>query len=229
MIFHYSLSPPSRAKTFKYLVKACDECIHRKAYSDIPKYANKAKENALSKTELNVLYQVLHGGIAEMSARNKHTSIFNSHGSGRVDNNAGLLKDITEIANKIEKQMEDMNKKPDEEVDIQTALAAAVALADVAGAGSPGGGALSSDPSAKVDAHASNRGKSIVGSDEHNHRGKSIASFEEHSHRGKSIQVQKQKERQLDWAEDLHNVDKSAQLIAEEKEAKAMSNRCVIS
>ena len=91
LIYHFSKSPTSRAKAFKYLVKACNECMERSAFMDAANLAVKATESAASRTELRVLLDVMECGLSVLNSKKQLSSFF-SKGSTRVDNFAKTFK-----------------------------------------------------------------------------------------------------------------------------------------
>lgn len=205
LIYHYTLCPSSRAKAFKYLVKACDQCSRRKAYEDVVKFATRAKDLANSRTELKILQAVVDGACDAVHNKKETRKIFGA--STRVDNSNKVISGLEHIDDQIAQKLEEMNlAKGDEGTDrssLKSAMQNAVANSEL---GSPS--FANGDSTKSPIGTPSGRGGSMPPGRH-------------------SIALQRQKSRQLDWESEV--MQKTAQQLAEQEEASKVRSGCVIS
>jgi hypothetical protein len=216
LIYHYALCPSSRAKAFKYLVKACDECVARRAYEDVAKFASRAKELASSRTELKILQSVVQGGSDEAHAKRESRKMFTITSSQRVDNSEKVLHLLEDVLGQIEDKIEELNATRGVGAggDIQSAIAAAAhSPASEKGGVAGFDSAVVASPQ-RPGASAASLSPMAAGGDG--------------AQRHTSIAMQRQKSRQLDWEGEVRHHVSQDQVEAEQRVASQVKNLCTI-
>lgn len=236
-------------------MKACDECVYRRAYEDCIKFATRAKDLANSRTELKILQTVVQGGSDEAHHKKESRKIFSITSSQRVDNSERVLHEMEELLVSIEDKIEELNATRGEVVpDMQAAMAEAISgkSSKTSGSGKRRGSLgndSNSDTPGSGSGGASDDGSGSSGPPQRPSRmsgklsGKlstgnllasaaagiaSISMDGSHS-RHTSIAVARQKSRELDWESEVkHHLISAEQQAEEEKAAYNIKNLCVV-